>query len=116
MIDDKLNVRGRTAVITGAGQGIGLATVTAFLDAGMNVVGGDLTKTHATEGLVASLTQEHGSETEGIARFTEDLGMALARFGTADEVASALLYLASDLAAQITGSIIRMDGGTVPTV
>ena len=36
--------------------------------------------------------------------------------GIAYEVASLLLYLAGDLAAQVTGAVIRMDGGAVPTV
>ncbi len=81
-----------------------------------NLVAVGLTMTHATEGLVASLVEEHGGRTEGISHFADDLGMALARFGAADGVASLLLYLAGDLAAQVTGAVIRMDGGAVPTV
>jgi 3-oxoacyl-[acyl-carrier protein] reductase len=35
----------------------------------------------------------------------------LKRLGTADEVASLVVYLATDDAAYITGEIIRVDGG-----
>ena len=35
----------------------------------------------------------------------------LARYGTADEVAAAIRFLASDAAAYITGQVIRIDGG-----
>lgn len=80
-----------------------------------NLVAPGLTRTHATRGLLESLTEEHGSEADGVAAFTAGLGMALPRFGTAAEVASLILYLASDLAAQITGTVIRIDGGAVPT-
>lgn len=36
---------------------------------------------------------------------------ALGRLGTADEVADALLWLASDHASYVTGSVISVDGG-----
>lgn len=37
----------------------------------------------------------------------------LGRFGTAEEVAEAISYLASDKAAYVTGSILQIDGGIV---
>ena len=36
------------------------------------------------------------------------------RLGEADEVADAVLYLASDSAAYITGEVITIDGGLTP--
>jgi NAD(P)-dependent dehydrogenase (short-subunit alcohol dehydrogenase family) len=42
--------------------------------------------------------------------------MVLPRFGTAEEVAALIVYLVSDLAAQLTGATIRFDGGAVPTM
>ena len=35
----------------------------------------------------------------------------LARMGTAEDVAGTVLFLASDLAAYVTGEVIRIDGG-----
>jgi 3-oxoacyl-[acyl-carrier protein] reductase len=46
------------------------------------------------------------------ARRTEVLaGIPLARYGSADEVASAAVFLASDAAAYITGAVLPIDGG-----
>lgn len=38
-------------------------------------------------------------------------GIPLGRFGTADDIANATLFLASDLSAYITGQVISVDGG-----
>ncbi len=38
------------------------------------------------------------------------------RFGTAQEFANAALFLASDAASYITGSVLRVDGGLIPTI
>jgi NAD(P)-dependent dehydrogenase (short-subunit alcohol dehydrogenase family) len=59
------------------------------------------------------------ADTEGMARLapTEDAkefarrAVPLGRFGTKEEVANACLFLASPLAAYITGAIVPVDGG-----
>lgn len=81
-----------------------------------NVVAPGLTRTYAVAGLLDSLAAEHGDEATAIAAFTESIGMALPRLGEPEEVAAIILFLASDHAMQITGAVVRMDGGAVPAV
>jgi 3-oxoacyl-[acyl-carrier protein] reductase len=38
-------------------------------------------------------------------------GVPLGRYGTVDEVAAAAVFLASDAAAYITGTVLPIDGG-----
>ena len=51
-----------------------------------------------------------------IERFVRDVrGMPLGRLGAPEDVAAAIVFLASDRARQITGADYRIDGGLVPT-
>ncbi|HEY1777926.1 MAG TPA: SDR family oxidoreductase [Solirubrobacteraceae bacterium] len=65
-----------------------------------------------------SLARQWGVEREeAIVRFVRDeRRMPLGRLGEADDVAAAIVFLASDRARQITGSDYRVDGGMVATV
>jgi NAD(P)-dependent dehydrogenase (short-subunit alcohol dehydrogenase family) len=81
-----------------------------------NVISPGLTRTHATTELIRSLTVEHGSQERGIAQFTASIGMALPRIGEASEIAELVAFLVGDAGRQITGAVLRVDGGTVPTV
>jgi len=57
------------------------------------------------------------SREEAIVRFVRDeRRMPLGRLGEAEDVAAAIVFLASDRARQITGSDYRVDGGMVATV
>jgi NAD(P)-dependent dehydrogenase (short-subunit alcohol dehydrogenase family) len=64
------------------------------------------------------MAAEWGVDREtAIERFVRDVrGMPLGRLGAAEDVAAAIVFLASDRAAQITGSDYRIDGGLIPTV
>jgi NAD(P)-dependent dehydrogenase (short-subunit alcohol dehydrogenase family) len=67
---------------------------------------------------IDSLAQEWGIQREeAIVRFVRDeRRMPLGRLGEAEDVAAAIVFLASDRARQITGSDYRVDGGMVSTV
>lgn len=86
MLDDGLSLTGRTAVVTGAGQGIGFATLHALLDAGMNVVGADVVVDElqrvadARRGRAVSVEVDLASET-GPDRLVAE---AVDRFGPVD--------------------------------
>lgn len=54
------------------------------------------------------------SREEAIAAFLRERRMPLGRLGEPEDVAAVVVFLASDLARQITGSDYRVDGGLVP--
>ena len=56
------------------------------------------------------MTQRYFTDAELVARRTESVPMK--RFGTAEEIAYGILYLASDEASYVTGAELVIDGGT----
>ena len=69
-------------------------------------------------GVVDKLAGEWGMELEeAIDHFVREVrGMPLGRIGEPEDVAALVVFLASDLAKQITGSDFRVDGGQVATI
>lgn len=76
------------------------------------------------ESVFRRMAHERGWVEEGQDSWTEiekavvknAFSMSLPRVGQAEEVASAVTFLCSPLAGFITGTNLRIDGGTVPTV
>jgi NAD(P)-dependent dehydrogenase (short-subunit alcohol dehydrogenase family) len=90
-----VDLHGKTAIVTGASRGIGLAAAQALATAGANVV-------------LTSRKQESADEAAA-----QELAAAIAlnRIGESDDVAAAIVFLASDAASWITGETMVIDGG-----
>nr|WP_278254398.1 SDR family oxidoreductase [Sphingobium sp. BYY-5] len=75
-------------------------------------------ETEASIDLATRLAAEHGGDIEqGKKMIMETLGgIPIGRPAKPEEVANLIAFLASDLAASITGTEYVIDGGTVPTV
>ena len=56
------------------------------------------------------MTQRYFTDADLVGRRTESVPMK--RFGTAEEIAYGILYLASDEASYVTGADLVIDGGT----
>lgn len=63
----------------------------------------------------ALAAQAGGDVAAGIARFVREVrGMPMGRLGEPEDVAAAVVFLASDAARQVTGADLRVDGGQIP--
>jgi NAD(P)-dependent dehydrogenase (short-subunit alcohol dehydrogenase family) len=84
-----------------------------------NVVSPAFTLTQALHGFIAQQAQAQGKTTDEmqaamLSGFRPNIG--LGRAGRADETASAVAFLASELASFINGANLRVDGGSVASV
>lgn len=133
MFLEKYRLEGKTALITGGGRGIGLACGLALAEAGAKVVIADSGQRELEKaGFACSLVDldvtqsdqvnavaptyietpltKYGMEDERLyTAWMENTPMG--RVGQPDEIASVVLFLASDAASLLTGSIVVADGG-----
>ncbi|HTU68712.1 MAG TPA: glucose 1-dehydrogenase [Candidatus Baltobacteraceae bacterium] len=85
----------------------------------VNAVAPAFIKTPLVEEMLANLAREHGTtpaQAEQAFLKENRPNIVLGRAGTSEESAEAVLFLASDQASFITGSVLRVDGGSVATV
>jgi 3-oxoacyl-[acyl-carrier protein] reductase len=102
----------RTAV---AGWSKTLATELAPQGITVNMVHPGRIRTDRTAQL-DRVTAEKSGITIADAEAKSSAAIPMARYGTADEFATAVAYLASTGAAYITGSMIRVDGGAIRSI
>ncbi|ANK76756.1 MULTISPECIES: SDR family oxidoreductase [Ensifer] len=67
-------------------------------------------------GFLHALAERYGTTIDGaVDAFLAESRLPAGRLGTARDVAMAVLYLASDLSEFISGDVINIDGGVIPT-
>ena len=94
-------LEGKTALITGATSGVGYAS--ALLFAREQIYVNALCPGPLDTEIIRTWTPEH--------RARVLTSLPLGRMGTAEQIADAALYLASDRSSYITGETILMNGG-----
>ncbi len=113
-----LNLEGKVAWVAGGTGWLGQATARALASEGARVV----ISSRREDACRASANEiaARGGETLPVALDTTEPDSATAaipmgRFGDPDEVADAVLFLASERARYITGTMLFVDGGAVLT-
>jgi NAD(P)-dependent dehydrogenase (short-subunit alcohol dehydrogenase family) len=76
-----------------------------------------VTITEAITGTAESAAEAQGTTVDEVmAKMMEKDPVAAGRFGTPDEIAAAVVFLASEAASWITGASLAVDGGTLRSI
>src|SRR5919206_567992 len=130
-----IDLSGKSAVVTGGSRGIGRAIALRLAEQGADVAFSYVSNEAAAKETAAAIEatarelSSRGITCNAVApgfvltELTKDLNedlqkqlterTPLGRFGTAEEIASAVAFLVSDEAAFITGQVLAVDGGLV---
>jgi 3-oxoacyl-[acyl-carrier protein] reductase len=110
---------GRLVFVSSVGAYVGAAGQANYAASKAGVIGlaRSVAREYATRGITANVVTPGPIDTDMTAAVADERQAALAaavpvqRFGTPDEVAAAVRFLASDEAAYITGAVLPVDGG-----
>jgi NAD(P)-dependent dehydrogenase (short-subunit alcohol dehydrogenase family) len=134
----ELGLKNCSVLITGGSKGIGLACARAFLDEGARVaivsrdrrnldiaaeqlgkitlIAADLTRADDAKRMARELEAKAKGTTVEQVLEQGQARVPLGRYADPKDIASVMLFLASDQAAYVTGAVIPMDGGINPII